>query len=47
MCSIRPVWFLLRQRIDEVLGGIRLSDLLGSEAEVRETLGLGARPVAV
>ena len=46
-CSIRPVWLLLRQRIDEVLGGIRLSDLLGSEADVREALGLISGPVAV
>ena len=46
-CSIRPVWFLLRQRIDEVLGSIRLADLLGSEADVREALGLISGPVAV
>ena len=46
-CSIRPVWYLLRQRIDEVLGSIRLADLLGSEAEVRELLGLTATPLTV
>ena len=46
-CSIRPVWYLLKLRIDEVLGGIRLSDLLGSEADVREALGLISGPVAV
>jgi Rrf2 family protein len=46
-CSIRPVWHLLRQRIDEVLGSIRLADLLGSEADVREALGLIPGPVAV
>jgi len=46
-CSIRPVWMLLRQRIDEVLGGIRLADLLGSEADVREALGLVQSSVAV
>jgi len=46
-CSIRPVWYLLRQRIDEVLGGIRLSDLLGNEAEVRFALGLQSGPVPV
>jgi Rrf2 family protein len=46
-CSIRPVWFLLRQRIDEVLGGVRLSDLLGSEIEVREAIGLQPGSVAV
>jgi Rrf2 family protein len=46
-CSIRPVWLLLRQRIDEVLGSIRLADLLAGEAEVRATVGLGAVPAAV
>ena len=46
-CSIRPVWYLLKLRIDEVLGGIRLADLLGSEAEVRESLGLQSGPVPV
>ena len=46
-CSIRPVWMLLRQRIDEVLGGIRLADLLGSEADVREALGLISGAAAV
>jgi Rrf2 family protein len=44
-CSIRPVWQLLRQRIDETLASIRLADLMASEAEVRETVGLG-EPVA-
>ena len=46
-CSIRPVWMLLRQRIDEVLGNIRLADLLGSEADVREALGLISGAAAV
>jgi Rrf2 family protein len=46
-CSIRPVWMLLRQRINEVLGGIRLADLLGSEADVREALGLISGAAAV
>jgi Rrf2 family protein len=46
-CAIRPVWLLLRQRIDEVLGSVRLSDLLGSEAEVRDAIGLEGRAVAV
>lgn len=39
-CSIRPVWMLLQQRIDEVLEGVRLSDLLLQESEVRERVGL-------
>ena len=39
-CSIRPVWLLLQRRIDEVLEGVRLSDLLLQESEVRERVGL-------
>ncbi len=42
-CSIRPVWLLLQQRIDEVLASVRLSDLIHEESEVRERVGL---PVA-
>jgi len=40
-CSIRPVWVLLQQRIDDVLDSVRLSDLLYEESEVRERVGLG------
>jgi Rrf2 family protein len=39
-CSIRPVWLLLQQRIDDVLAGVRLSDLLMHESQVRERIGL-------
>lgn len=39
-CSIRPVWLMLQQRIDEVLEGVKLSDLLHAEPEVRERVGL-------
>lgn len=39
-CSIRPVWLLLQQRIDEVLEGVKLSDLLTDEASVRGRVGL-------
>lgn len=39
-CSIRPVWRLLHQKIDEVLGSIALSDLLHGESEVRSLVGL-------
>lgn len=47
-CSIRPVWILLQQKIDDVLSGVHLSDLLHEEAEVRELVGLAspASPVA-
>lgn len=41
-CSIRPVWMLLQQRIDDVLGSVRLSDLLLEESEVRARVGLAA-----
>jgi Rrf2 family protein len=45
-CSIRPVWVLLQQKIDHVLEGVRLSDLLHEESEVRERVGLSAAPGA-
>ena len=41
-CSIRPVWMLLQQRIDEVLEGVKLSDLLADESVVRHRVGLPA-----
>ena len=41
-CSIRPVWVMLQQKIDAVLDGVRLSDLLHEESEVRERVGLAA-----
>jgi Rrf2 family protein len=39
-CSIRPVWVLLQNKIDEVLNSVRLSDLLMQEHEVRARVGL-------
>lgn len=39
-CSIRPVWMLLQKRIDEVLEGVKLSDLLADESVVRDRVGL-------
>ena len=39
-CSVRPVWMLLQRRIDEVLDGVRLSDLLETESQVRQRVGL-------
>jgi Rrf2 family protein len=39
-CSIRPVWIMLQQKIDEVLGSVHLSDLLTDERTVRERVGL-------
>jgi|SRR5215469_6071347 len=39
-CSIRPVWLLLQRKIDDVLEGVHLSDLLDEEAVVRQRVGL-------
>lgn len=39
-CSIRPVWVMLQQRIDDALESVRLSDLLHDEPTVRERVGL-------
>lgn len=39
-CSIRPVWIMLQKRIDDVLEGVRLSDLLHDEPTVRHRIGL-------
>jgi len=39
-CSIRPVWLLLQQKIDAVLDGVHLSDLMHEEPAVRERVGL-------
>ena len=44
-CSIRPVWQLLQQKIDDVLEGIRLADLLHEESHVRALVGLPERPI--
>ncbi|HEY6827481.1 MAG TPA: Rrf2 family transcriptional regulator [Gemmatimonadaceae bacterium] len=43
-CSIRPVWMLLQRRIDDVLSGVCLADLLAEEGEVRSRVGLGTAP---
>ena len=39
-CSIRPVWMMLQRKIDDVLSGVSLADLLGDEPTVRERVGL-------
>ncbi|HTE44280.1 MAG TPA: hypothetical protein VK636_03460, partial [Gemmatimonadaceae bacterium] len=38
-CSIRPVWMLLQRKIDDVLAGVPLSDLLEMESEVTRRVG--------
>jgi Rrf2 family protein len=44
-CSIRPVWVLLQKKIDDVLQGVRLSDLLAEESVVRSRVGLAPRSI--
>lgn len=39
-CSIRPVWVMLQQKIDDVLQGVTLADLLHDEPTVRERVEL-------
>lgn len=45
-CSIRPVWRMLERRINEVLSGVTLADLLRTEPEVYQIAGLVAVPAA-
>jgi Rrf2 family protein len=42
-CSIRPVWMVLQERIDDVLESVHLADLLDDEMVVRARVGLGPR----
>jgi len=44
LCSIRPVWVLLQKKIDDVLDGVSLADLLHDEPVVREKVGLPNTP---
>ena len=44
-CSIRPVWMLLQRKIDDVLSGVHLADLLSQESEVRVRVGLSHGPL--
>jgi len=39
-CSIRPVWQALQRRIDDLLEGISVADLLMQEAQVQELVTL-------
>lgn len=41
-CSIRPVWRMLERRINELLAGVTLADLLRSESEVYQIAGVTA-----
>jgi Rrf2 family protein len=46
-CSIRPVWMMLQQKIDDVLESVRLADLLLEESEVRVRVGLNVERAGV
>jgi Rrf2 family protein len=39
-CSIRPVWHALQHRIDDLLAGISLADLMKEEYQVQELVAL-------
>jgi Rrf2 family protein len=39
-CSIRPVWVALQQRVDDLLAGISLADLMKQEPQVQELVGI-------
>ena len=40
-CSIRPVWQALRVRVDDLLKGVTLADLLQEETKVQELVAIG------
>ena len=41
-CSIRPVWQALQKRVDDLLEGITLADLLKDHGEVQELVTLSS-----
>lgn len=41
-CSIRPVWQALQQRVDDLLAGISLADLMKEEPQVQELVGISS-----
>ena len=40
-CSVRPVWQAVQERVNKVLKGVSLADLLKQEPEVAQIVGLG------
>ena len=46
-CTIRPVWYALQQRVDALLAGITLADLLKEEAQVQHLVTISPTPVTV
>lgn len=43
-CTIRPVWHALQHRVDELLAGISLADLMKQEPQVQELVGISSAP---
>ncbi len=41
-CSIRPVWHALQRRVDDLLAGISLADLMKEEPQVQELVGISS-----
>jgi len=41
-CSIRPVWHALQQRVDDLLAGISLADLMKEETQVQDLVGISS-----
>ena len=41
-CSIRPVWHALQQRVDDLLAGISLADLMKVVPRVQELVGISS-----
>jgi Rrf2 family protein len=41
-CSIRPVWHALQQRVDDLLAGISLADLMKEESQVQELVAISS-----
>jgi len=41
-CTIRPVWQALQQRVDALLKGISIADLMKDQAQVQELVGIAA-----
>jgi len=41
-CNIRPVWQALQKRVDDLLEGITLADLLKDHGEVQELVTLSS-----
>ncbi len=41
-CSIRPVWRLLERRINDLLAGVTLADLMHQEVQIYQIVGVAA-----